>query len=113
MAAPVRSTLCSTLLPLFLLASPSVSRCDISTAPGSGELRVSGTLHFLSAEGGCWQLVAVDGSRFELRTEELPDEVRREGTRVTLVGTALGDVAGPCDAGTVFAIDRVVHADPG
>lgn len=111
MAAPVRHTLRTSVLPLLLLASPSVSRCDISTAPGSGELRVSGTLHFLSAEGGCWQLVAVDGNRYELRTAELPDGVRREGARVTLVGTAL-DVAGECDGETVFAIERVVHVDP-
>jgi hypothetical protein len=87
-----------------------VSQCDISTAPGSGELRVSGTLHFLST-GGCWQLVAVDGSRYELRIADLPDGVRREGARVTLMGTAL-DVAGACDGGTVFAIDRVVYVDP-
>jgi hypothetical protein len=109
-ARPHRS-LRSSLLPLALLASPSVSRCDISTAPGSGELRVSGTLHFLSADGGCWQLVGNDGSRYELRTAELPDGVRHEGERVTLAGTAL-DVAAECDGGTVFAIDRVVHADP-
>jgi hypothetical protein len=110
MAPPVRPTLRLSLLPLLLAVSPSVSQCDISTAPGSGELRVSGTLHFLST-GGCWQLVAVDGSNYELRTADLPDGVRREGARVTLVGTAL-DVAGVCDGGTVFAIDRVVYVDP-
>jgi hypothetical protein len=110
MATSFRIHLRATVLPLLLAASPSVSRCDISTAPGSGELRVSGTLHFLSA-GGCWQLVAADGSRYELRTAELPGGVRREGARVTLLGTAL-DVAGECDGGTVFDIDRVVHVDP-
>jgi hypothetical protein len=97
----------------LLLASPSVSRCELSTAPGTGELRVSGTLHFLSAEGGCWQLRAADGGRYELRGDELPDAARREGARVTLVGTTLDDVAGVCHAGTVFAIERVVHVDPG
>jgi hypothetical protein len=111
MVTPARHTLRLSLLPVLLAVSPSVSRCDLATAPGTGELRVSGTLHFLSIGGGCWQLVAVDGSRYELRTAELPDEVRRDGARVTLMGTAL-DVVGPCDGETVFAIDRVVHVDP-
>jgi hypothetical protein len=111
MVTPTRRTLRLSLLPVLLTVSPSVSRCDLSTGPGTGELRVSGTLHFLSSEGGCWQLLVVDGSRFELRTAELPDGVRRDGARVTLVGTAL-DVVGPCDGETVFAIDRVVHVDP-
>ena len=110
MATRAHHTLRLLLLPVLLAVSPSVSRCDLSTDPGSGELRVSGTLHFLSTEGGCWQLLAVDGGRYELRTAELPDGVRREGARVTLLGTAL-DVAGECDGEMVFAIDRVVHAE--
>jgi hypothetical protein len=112
MATLMRRCARAPFLPLFLLASPSVSRCDISTAPGSGELRVSGTLHFLEAEGGCWQLVGLNGSRYELRTSELPDAVRREGARVTLLGTAL-DAAAECDGGTVFQVDRVVRVEPG
>jgi len=111
MATRMRRCPGATFLPLFLLASPSVSRCDISTAPGSGELRVSGTLHFLEAEGGCWQLVGLNGSRYELRASELPDAVRREGARVTLLGTAL-DAAAECDGGTVFQVDRVVRVEP-
>jgi hypothetical protein len=111
MATLMRRCPHSIFLPLFLLASPSVSRCDISTAPGSGELRVSGTLHFLEAEGGCWQLVGLNGSRYELRASELPDGVRREGARVTLLGTAL-DAAAECDGGTVFQVDRVVRVEP-
>jgi hypothetical protein len=108
MATLMRRCPRATVLPLFLLASPSVSRCDISTAPGTGELRISGTLHFLEAEGGCWQLVGLNGSRYELRAGELPAGVRREGARVTLQGTAL-DAAAECDGGTVFQVDRVVR----
>jgi hypothetical protein len=111
MATPARHRLRLSLFPMLLAVTPSVSRCDLSTDAGSGELRVSGTLHFLSTDGGCWQLLGVDGSRYELRAAELPDGVRREGARVTLVGTAL-DVMGECDGGTVFAIDRVLHVDP-
>jgi hypothetical protein len=111
MGARPPGTLRLSLLPLILLASTGVDRCEFSTAPGTGALRISGTIHFLEIEGGCWQLVAADGRRFELRPAELPDAARRDGARVTLVGTPRSDIASVCQVGTVFEVERVVRVE--
>lgn len=112
MAAPPR-TLRLSLLPLLLLASTAGDRCEISTAPGSGALRISGTIHFLDIQGGCWQLEAADGRMFELRPAELSAPARREGARVTLVGTPRHDRTGVCQVGTIFEVERIVRVEDG
>ena len=111
MAARPQCTLRLSLLPLILLASTGVDRCELSTAPGTGALHISGTIPVLEIEGGCWQLEAGDGRRFELRPAELPDVARRDGARVTLVGTPRNDIASVCQVGTVLEVERVVRVE--
>lgn len=111
MAARPPRTLRLSLLPLLLLASTGVDRCEFSTAPGTFALRISGTIHFLEVEGGCWQLEAADGRRFELRASELPEAARRDGARVTLLGTPRDDVASVCQVGTFLEVERVVRVE--
>jgi len=113
MAARPTRALRLSLLPLLLLASTGVDRCEFSTAPGTGALRIRGTIHFVEAEGGCWQLEATDGRRFDLRPSELPEAARRDGARVTLLGTPRKDIASVCRVGTVFEIEQVVQVEDG
>jgi hypothetical protein len=113
MAARSPRTLRLSLLPLVLLASSGVDRCEFSTAPGTFALRISGTIHFLEAEGGCWQLETADGRRFELRPAELPEAARRDGARVTLLGIPRKDIASVCQGGTVFEVDQVLRVEEG
>ena len=109
MAAHPRQLLQQSVFSLMLATSPSVSFCAISTDSSTGELRVVGVIHYDSAEGGCWQLQTADGDVYELRTADLPDALRHEGTRVTLLGTASAE-RGTCSSGNVFIINRVVNS---
>jgi hypothetical protein len=110
MAARPGQLLQQSVFSLVLATSPSVSFCAISTDSSTGELRVVGVIHYSSVEGvGCWQVQTADGDVYELRTAELPDALRREGTRVTLLGTT-SDQPGPCRSGNVFVINRVVNS---
>jgi hypothetical protein len=112
MAAHPRQLLQQSVFSLVLAASPSVSFCAISTDSSTGELRVVGVIHYSTVEGaGCWQVQTAEGDVYELRTAELPEALRRDGTRVTLVGTELNQ-AGACRSGNVFVIDRVVQSNP-
>jgi hypothetical protein len=109
MAAHSRQLLQQSVFSLMLATSPSVSFCAISTDSSTGELRVVGVIHYDSAEGGCWQVQTADGDVYELRTAELPQGLRREGTRVTLLGTT-SDQPGTCRSDNVFVINRVVNS---
>ena len=61
------------LLPLLLvLSSGTVSRCDLSTEGGTGELHLSGTVGFSKSERGCWRLETDEGRRYELRPDQAP-----------------------------------------
>ena len=112
MAARPRQVLQQSVFSLMLASSPSVSFCAISTDSSTGELRVVGVIHYSTVEGaGCWQVQTADGDVYELRTAELPSKLRREGTEVTLLGTALNQ-AGACRSGNVFVIDQVVQSNP-
>ena len=108
MAAHPRQLLQQSVFSLMLATSPSVSFCAISTDSSTGELRVVGVIHYDTAEGGCWQLQTLDGDVYEL--PELPDALRHEGTRATLLGTA-SDQPGTCSTGNVFIINRVVNSN--
>ena len=102
MAAHPRRLLQQSAFSLMLAASPSVSFCAIST--DSEHRRAQGDRRdpLLAVEGvGCWQVQTADGDVYELRTAELPSKLRREGTEVTLLGTALNQ-AGACRSGNVF-----------
>ncbi|HKU62276.1 MAG TPA: hypothetical protein VJQ44_13715 [Gemmatimonadales bacterium] len=109
MAAHPRYLLQQSFFSLMLAASPSVSFCAISTDSSTGELRVVGVIHYDSADPGCWQLQTAEGDVYELRAAELPDTLRQEGTRVTLLGTTV-DQPGACQSGNVFVINRVVSS---
>jgi len=112
MAAHPRQLLQQSAFSLVLATSPSVSFCAISTDSSTGELRVIGVIHYSTVEGvGCWQVQTAEGDVYELRTAEVPSAIRREGTEVTLLGTALNQ-SGACRSGNVFVIDRVEQSNP-
>lgn len=100
-------TLRAALLPLLLLASGTVERCEISTASGTGELRIVGTIRFVEREGGCWRLDANDGRRYELRADQAPDAVLRDGARVRLLVRERVADAGRCGLGTPVDVRKV------
>jgi hypothetical protein len=109
----VRSVLHAALLPVLLLASGTTNRCQLSTESGTGELHISGTVHFLQAESGCWQLEAENGRRYELLPEQAPTSLLRDGATVDVVGQPAEGSATGCQVGMPIDVRRVVSVEIG
>lgn len=101
----------ASLLPLLLLASGSATRCELATDSGTGELHIIGTVRFLEVEGGCWQVVATDGGRYELRPDQAPASVLRDGARVELEVRLSESRVSACRVGTPVEVRRVMAVD--
>lgn len=99
------------LLPLALLATGPADRCELSTASGTGELRLVGTVHFLEVEGGCWQLSAENGRRYELRPEQAPSSLLRDAARISVVAQPAEGSDTGCRVGMPIDVRRVVSVD--
>lgn len=105
------STLRLSLLPLLLLAGGTASRCELSTDAGTGELHIVGTVRFLEMDGGCWQLVATDGGRYQLQPGQAPESVLRDGASVALIVRLRTEPATACRVGTPVEVREVVETD--
>lgn len=101
------------LVPLVLLASGPATRCELSTDGGTGELHIRGTVRFLEVAGGCWQLDAGGGARYELLPEQAPDSLLRQGASVALVGRLVESSETGCSVGLPIAVRRIVSFEPG
>jgi hypothetical protein len=101
------------LAPLLLLAAGTPSRCELSTASGTGELRLVGTIHFLETDGGCWQLEAETGGRYELQPHQAPASLLRDGARVHVVGRLAEGSETGCRVGLPIDVRRVLSVEPG
>ena len=100
------------LLPLLLLAGGSVSRCELSTDAGTGELHLRGTVRFLESEGGCWRLDADDGRRYQLDPAQAPAEALRDGAEVRLVARPSEKPGRTCQVGMPVDVRRVEAVEP-
>ena len=106
------------LLPTLLLtisASAATTACSGSADPtgpdglihvGEGEVAGEGTIRHTDSFGGFWYLEAEDGEIY-LPTV-LPDEVRRDGLRVTFFGRLRPDIATTVMVGTVVELSSLV-----
>ena len=102
-----------TLLPLLLLATGTVSRCELSTDSSTGELHLAGTVRFLESEGGCWRLESDDGRRYELDPAQAPPAVLRDGARVRLLAQPSEDPRGVCRSAMPVDVRRVESVEAG
>ena len=105
---PTTRTTRASLLPLLLLASGTASRCELSTDAGTGELHLRGTVRFIEAESGCWQLETDDGRRYELHPEQAPAAVLHDGARVHLIVHPGGGRPRACRSAVPVEVRRVV-----
>jgi hypothetical protein len=104
-----RRRLFGSLLPLLLLsATGTTSRCHLSTESGTGELRIRGTVHFIENGGGCWQLDAGEGRRYELLPGQAPASLLRDGVTATVTGQPAEASVTGCRVGLPFAVRHVV-----
>ena len=114
MVSPVQARPVATLFAALVFFHTTEFSCSAGTdafAPGV-EIRVSGTVRFVSVEGGCWQLQAQNGARYELRRTQAPSRVLVDGAQVVLVVRLRTDLVSPCMVGDVVDVERVesVHA---
>jgi hypothetical protein len=109
----VRSALHASLLPFLLVAAGTTSRCELSTDSGTGELHISGTVHFLQIENGCWQLEAENGRRYELQPEQAPASLLRDGAKVSVVGQPAEGSDSGCQVGMPLDVRKVVSVEVG
>ncbi len=114
MVTPCQARPVATLFAALLFFHTSDFSCSARTdafAP-SVEIRVSGTVRFVSVEGGCWQLQAQNGARYELRRTQAPSRVFVDGAQVVLVVRLRTDLGSTCMVGDVVDVERVesVHA---
>jgi hypothetical protein len=96
------------MVSLMLLAFGPTNRCELSTASGTGELRLVGTVHFLDVEGGCWRLTTETGRHYELQPEQAPPSVLRHAARVSLVAEPAEPPGTACRVGLPIDVRRVV-----
>jgi hypothetical protein len=97
----------------MLLAMGSGSRCEISTASNTGELRLVGTIHFLESDGGCWQLVGESGGQYEIQPEQAPASLLRDGARVSVIGEPAEESDTGCRVGMPIDVRRVLSVEVG
>lgn len=114
MVSPVQARPVATLFAALLFFHTTDFSCSAGTdafAP-SVEIRVSGTVRFVSVEGGCWQLQAPNGARYELRRTQAPSPVLVDGAQVVLVVRLRTDLVSTCMVGDIVDVERVdsVHA---
>lgn len=85
------------LLAAFTLA------CDDATGPGPVE--IVATVEFQSVEGGCWSLLAGDGTRYE--PLELSEPFRVHGLEVEATVRRRPDIGTVCQIGRVVEVLRI------
>jgi hypothetical protein len=105
-----RSQLHGSLLPLVLLGGGSTSQCVVATDSSTGVvfISVSGTVRFVETAGGCWQLQAEDGRRYELLPEQAPATILEDGLSVSIEAREAEDFGSGCQVGTPLDVERVV-----
>lgn len=70
---------------------------------------VSGTVQKSEVGVGCWQLIADDSTRYELRTGQAPDSVLVDRRHVTVSIKARPDLMSTCQVGQIVDVVAVVH----
>lgn len=91
---------------LVLLQASDVT-CSSGDAFAPDGIRVTGLVVFLRIEGGCWQLQADNGARYELRPDQAPPKMLVDGARVTLLLYLRTDLASFCAVGQIADVERV------
>ena len=90
-----------------LLLAGSTLACDDATGPDAVE--IVATVEFHAVEGGCWSLLATDGTRYEPLTLAEPFRVR--GLEVEATVRRRTDVGTVCQVGKVVEVVEIRSLD--
>ncbi len=83
-----------------LVCSPQLRQYVIGTPPGS--FRVTGTVHFIPVEGGCWALRVSESVQYE--PLGLPAVFRVDGMEVRALLTLRDDLGSLCQVGRIAEV---------
>jgi hypothetical protein len=88
-----------------LLLILSVSACASPTAPDvpAGAIRVTGTVHYYTLEGGFWAVRGDDGTTYD-PLNGLSPAFQRENLRVSMIAKVRSDMAGIHMVGPIVEI---------
>ena len=88
-----------------LFSALCASGCGAPTAPSvsGGAIRVTGTAHFFTLEGGFWAIRGDDGVTYDPK-DGLPPAFQREGMRVSAVVKTRSDLGGIHMVGPIVEI---------
>ncbi|MGH7519013.1 MAG: hypothetical protein ACREOC_16370 [Gemmatimonadales bacterium] len=95
------------LAAILLLPASDFSCSTGGDAFGPDGIRVTGIVLFLEVEGGCWQLRADNGERYELRPDQAPASILVDGARVSAVLKTRKDLVSVCQMGQIADVQRV------
>lgn len=97
------------LVVLLLLAVFRLPAGALAEAQG---MQLTGTMHLLDVQGGCWVLKEEGGGRYELVGEQAAlQPLRQEGLRVTVEVRADPGLVGRCMVGRMVHLIRVVRTE--
>jgi hypothetical protein len=74
----------------------------------TGSFVVAGTMRYVDVSGGCWQLEADDGRRYEVIGQNI-GEIKRDGAKVELEVIPGGNLASICQVGEIIEVVRIVN----
>jgi hypothetical protein len=101
------SRLAAVVSALVLLQASDFSCTTGANAFAPNGIRVTGVVFFLSIEGGCWQLRANNGARYELRPGQAPSKLLVDGAQVTVILDLRTDLVSACQVGQVADVEQV------
>lgn len=84
----------------------------VATGAEPTRMELTGTMHLIQIQGGCWVLESDQGKRYELVGDQaslLP--LRREGLRVSVEVEADPNLVGRCMVGQMVRLIRVIPTE--
>lgn len=102
---------------LVLACRPSPPEGNETTRPDTAtptnppstntDMRVTGTIHSVNVEGGCWRFDAENGAHYEILKSSAPSGLLVDGKQVTLTVKPRPDVMSTCMVGPIVEVVRV------
>lgn len=96
------------LLALFLAHGACAS--PVTPGPPGADLHFTGTVRFMSVEGGFWAIRGDDGVTYD-PVNGVPSAFQREGLRVRVDANRRDDMAGTHMVGPIIEILRIVTVE--
>ncbi|MEO8200719.1 MAG: hypothetical protein ABI679_09385 [Gemmatimonadota bacterium] len=71
------------------------------------DMRVSGTIHSVNIEGGCWRFDAANGTKYEILKSSAPSGLLEDGKQVTLTVKPRPELMSTCQVGPILEVVTV------